>query len=554
MPSKEEYKKLETLLQLFMRAEDYCRPYFDRAKRNYRLYRSGTAVDEKDWPYVNRVRTKDILAFVEDTTALLISTLFATTPFFSVIPRETKVQYILQTGIDTIKVAEQMEKCLDYQISHEDTEFFEEITDFFKGGTIFGNSYIGVYPKFTEEGFYLRPKLDTVDFWNLLPVPGARRMSRARGVFVRELTDIVTLGELAKKGIYQNVDKIKTLQSMDPETDWHAALLQEIGMEEWLPERDQVEVLHYFSNGHLISIADRRVFLRDSTSKGKPFPYDLPQVQYKYMPVPLEFFAMGIPEVLEVLQEDKNLIRSARRDNIDLVINKIIKAREGADINYDLLKFYAGAIWPLENLNDIDVLDIPDVTQSSYAEEQGLQRDMENALSLFGYARGQTPAHSEQPTTVMKIQQASLNRLDLAVKMAEFTTLQNIAARIIMLNRAYMTQENYEAIIGEPDAGFYQMTVEDVKKFFTIKPVGSSISNIKEVRQKQIETMIGMLSQFPPEVTQGNVTPFAVDWYETLMTGLDSIDIKNKDRVLIKLQQEEQPMDMDLGNVPYGAA
>jgi hypothetical protein len=192
---------------------------------------------------------------------------------------------------------------------------------------------------------------------------------------------------------------------------------------------------------------------------------------------------------------------------------------------------------------------------------------MENALSFFGYARGQTPAHSEQPTTVMKLQQASLNRLDLAVKMAEFTTLQNIAARIILLTRRFMSQDNYESIVGDKDAGFYRLTEEDIRRFWYIKPVGSSITHIKEIRQQQIGFAMDLVSKIPPQMMQENRTPFTVDLYEMLRTAFDSVDIKNIDRILVKLQQQQQQMPpqqgmmpmmpgaeelMGLANIPYG--
>lgn len=333
-------------------------------------------------------------------------------------------------------------------------------------------------------------------------------------------------------------------------------------MTNYTTEEGNIEVVHYFSGGHVITFADRKAILRDSNQlkqdprvtgamqEGEdidvvtqPFPYAMPIVQYKYMPIPMEFFAMGIPEVLEVLQEDKNLIRSARRDNIDMVINKIIMARSGADINFDLIKYYAGAIWPLENLTDIAPLEIGDVTQSSYAEEGMREKDMENALSLFGYARGMTPQHSEQPTTVMKLQQASLNRLDLNVKLAEFGPLQNIATRMILLTRRFMPQQVYESIIGDQDAGFYRLTEEDIRRFFHFKPVGSTITQIKELRQQQIQAAVQLVMGIPPQIMQANITPFTVDYYELMKESMDAVDLRNVDRILIKLDQEQPMMD-----------
>ena len=196
-PSSAEYQTLKWLLERLNASEEFCYPYFERAKRHYKLYRFGSAVDDDDWPYVNRVRSRDILAFVEDSTAILIQTLFAQMPFFAAEARETDLLYTMYGDqIDPLELAEQIEKVLHYQISHEDTEFFEEIVDFYKGGCILGNSYIGVYPKFNERGEYLRPLLKTHDFWDVLPIVGARRVSRSRGIFVREFMNIEHLKEL----------------------------------------------------------------------------------------------------------------------------------------------------------------------------------------------------------------------------------------------------------------------------------------------------------------------------------------------------------------------
>jgi hypothetical protein len=537
-PTEKDYEDLKWLLQRLNDSEEYCNPYFERAKRHYKLYRFGSAVENEDWPYVNRVRSRDILAFIEDSTAILMATLFAQMPFFAVIPRETSMLMLKYTGLDAKKIGEQQARCLDYQFSHEDTEFLEEITDFFKGGNIFGNAYMGVYPKFDVDGNYLRPLLKTTDFWDIMPIAGARRVSKARGIWVREWSNEEEIKRLQNQKVYRKTD---TLISSGDDNNWHKELLNEIGMTGYTTEHnDGIEILHYFSGGHVITIMDRRVILRDSRKEDKPYPYDMPIVQFKAMPVPLEFFAMGVPEVLEVLQEDKNLIRSARRDNIDLVINKIIKAKSGADINFDLIKYYAGAIWPLENLTDIDVVEIGDVTQSSYQEEAMRTQDMENALSLFGYARGQTPQHAEQPTTVMKLQQASMNRLDLAIKLAEFTTLQNIAVRIILLTRKYMKKEYYEAIIGEKDAGFFQISEEDIKRFFYFKPVGSSVTNIKELRQQQTAAAFQTAMSVPPEMRSNNVNPYTLDLHELEKEMFKAVDIQGIDRILIPLPSEEE--------------
>ena len=550
-PDDRDFDKLKWLIQRLGEAEDFCRPYFERAKRHYRLYRFGSAVDEKDWPYVNRVRTRDILAFVEDSTALMVQTLFGSEPFFAIDARRS-TEMDNMSGIDPNKIAKQMEIVLQNQIADEGTEFFEETVDFFKGGGIYGTSYEGVYPRF-EGNRYVGPLVKTVDFWDVLPIAGTRRISKARGVFVREFMSKEETEAFAKRaGSPDAFDKM-TGYFGEVERKWHDDLLSEVGIKNYNPSDTDIEIIHYFSGGHIISFANRAVIIRDSNEPiqnqlgepqvVKPFPYDQPIVQYRYVPIPLEYFGMGIPEILEVLQEDKNLIRSARRDNIDLVINKVIKARAGAEINYDLIKYYAGAIWPLENLNDIDVLQQGDVTQSAYLEEDRVAGDMENALSFFGYARGMTPEHQERPTTVMRLQQASLNRLDLNVKLTEFTVLRNIATRILLLTRRYMDPQTYEAILGEQDAGFYRLSEEQIRRYFIARPIGSSVTHVKELRQQQAAQAFQTLGTLA-QVSGQSMEPFQINWYQAGKTVFDSLDIKNADQILVKLQPQQIQQQM----------
>jgi hypothetical protein len=151
----------------------------------------------------------------------------------------------------------------------------------------------------------------------------------------------------------------------------------------------------------------------------------------------------------------------------------------------------------------------------------------------------------------MKLQQASMNRQDVNIKLVEYTVLQEIARKIVMLNRRYMSQKTYEAILGEPDAGFYKIPLEYINRCYIMKPVGSSITNIKEVRQNQIKFALETLMNVPPQMMQGNVQPFTVDYYELLKEGLDVADVKTIDRIL-KLIPKQDPLMQMLGGLGGG--
>ena len=145
-----------------------------------------------------------------------------------------------------------------------------------------------------------------------------------------------------------------------------------------------------------------------------------------------------------------------------------------------------------------------------------------------------------------------MNRQDVNIKLVEFTVLQEIARKIVMLNRRYMTQQTYEAIIGEPDAGFYKIPIEYINRCYVMKPVGSSITNIKEVRQNQIKFALEtLMNPVVPQMGQTNIQPFTVDYYELLKEGLDVADLKTVDRIL-KLIPKQDPLMQMLGGLGDG--
>ena len=103
-----------------------------------------------------------------------------------------------------------------------------------------------------------------------------------------------------------------------------------------------------------------------------------------------------------------------------------------------------------------------------------------------------------------------------------------------------MKKEYYEAIIGEKDAGFFQISEEDIKRFFYFKPVGSSVTNIKELRQQQTAAAFQTAMSVPPEMRSNNVNPYTLDLHELEKEMFKAVDIQGIDRILIPLPSEEE--------------
>ena len=535
MPKIDDNEKLGQFLQAFQRSEDYTRTYFDRAKthyKHYRLYR-----DKKDYPYANSIFCPDTFNFVEDATAKLVSVLLSRSPVYSVIPRKGGV----------IDIARQLEAILQYCIETSDFDFFIEFVDFVKNGSIFGTSFMSILPdfKFTDQGLvYSGPRFDYNDFWDIFPDPMARRLGRnCRYIIKRSKPYIEDLLDMEKKGIYRNVKQLQGLNSGNID-DERKTLLGEIGLEQFISQDDSIhEILEMYSYGHIITVADRQVIIRDTrTDKFRPYPYDIPLAGYRYVTVPGEFYGMGIPEIIKELQADKNMVRSQRRENVDLILNKILKVRTGAEMDIDGLKFFPGAVWMLENIDqDIKELDLRDVTQSAYQEEEHLDMDMERATGQYRYSQGQAPQREETATGIMRLQAAAQTRPDMNIKLTEFSAMRQIASMVILQIRQFMPQQEYERIVGEPDAGFYRLPLEDIQRFYDFNPVGSSVTQVKEMRTKQIMEATKMAMGIPPQIQQ--MGGFQINYRKLIeMAYREGLDIKNVAEIIMDAPPTQSPM------------
>jgi len=538
-------ENMNFVLKYWKLSRDYSRPYFESAQDDYKQVRKYR--NQEDYPYVNNVSTPDTFSFCEDASAKIVQSLTATTPFFAVMPRK---------GANTA-IGRQVENVLDAVVMNPDAEFYLNLADTIKSGTHLGTSYLCVEPQFKYDASnnlvwdHMRFRND--DFWDIFPDPSAVRINKyMRFLIHRQVYYIDDLETLAQQGFFlpDRVAKIKKLNQSPPK-NWETErtdVLAAIGLQDWRSPEDQegqVEVLHMYSQGDVISLANRWCVIKDTRKEDKaPLPYALRHCDYRYIQMPHEFFGVSLPWIMRELQEDRNLLRSQRRENIDLILNKILMVRRGGDVDLDTIVFHPGALWLMDQPGqDVTPMELDDVTSSAYQEDEVLGQDMENATGQQRYTRGIAPGQRETAMGIIRLQQAAMARMDQSIKIAEFTLLRSIALRTILCMRRFMPQGEYETINGEQDAGFYQLSESDIKNLYDVIPVGTSVTAVKELKAQQIMQAIQLAMTLPPQLTMQGPTPFAIDYYEHLRAAYETLDLKQVDRMLRLLPpQQPQPM------------
>jgi hypothetical protein len=562
VPKEKDYDTLKMVLDRFYRAEAYAKSWHDNGEEWYKRYRFYKSPSK--YPYKHNVKDRLTFTICEVITARVLQALFAVQPFLSIVPRE---------GND-VRMAKQLERVVDVLIGNPDREFFLEFADFVKQAIIYGTSYLSVTPRFNTSNWEFDGlNFDCEDYFDVFPDPSCKRLSRAKFIIKRSIRYWDDLKELAKLGVYnkQAVDDIKSNTVADFDHKLKERLMSvglATGVDYADPKTGEVEILDYFEDGHIVTVGARGVVLRDTkkdvgkrasaSSFGEAdkiesvLPYHLPLVDVRFIQVPREFFGIGAPEVLSDDQHYIDLIRSARLDNIDLVINKLFKVRINSDIDPDTIFSAPGNIIPVTNMDDIEEFKTNDIMGSAWQEEQSVKSSAEDAIGEPAQSRGLEPTIRSTATAVVTLKEASMTRFDTVLKTMEFTAVRSIGQKIAMIIHEYMTPQQYARIVNPKtpeEMGsieqFFSLDKEELMRQIDVVPVGSSITSQRDVRSQQIMQAQGLLMQLQPQITMQNNPPFTVNMLEVAKMSLEDLDIRNVDEIL--QEQAPQPPAQEMG-------
>jgi hypothetical protein len=299
----------------------------------------------------------------------------------------------------------------------------------------------------------------------------------------------------------------------------------------------------YWEHDRVITVAEEKVVIRDEEN-----PYwhcQLPFVAGRICTVENEFYGVGIPEMIESLQNELNDVRNARMDNVTLAMNKMFVATRSSDI----LKQFPDGVVPTEpgliilsnEPEGIQQLPMTDVTQSSYADAKEIISNLETALGIYDYSKGAPGKSRETATGILSLQEAANVRFKLMItEMAKM--LADAADFMVDLNEQYVNEEKVFRLT----SGVWQKieNIEDVIGRYDYIPVGASMEGLsKYARLEQLLRYRQVFSTNPDFM----ISKFDLDL-------LDLLNFKNGAEYFMSMQQPQMPMGMPgmEGQMPPG--
>lgn len=487
---KKEAMSAGLLLRRFENYWDAQSDRFDSFEDYYKAYRFYR--DPESHPYKYNVSKPFVFTICTSFAAHILNSLYERNKIFDVMPTEGYHQF--NPNIMDEQIAYQLEKVLNYYIFQPEFYFFEEMYDFVLGLGIYGNAVSQTVPMFTkdEEGQmnWQGSKTQYIDIFDFVPRPYMYLLDERQDFFVREIVDRDMFPKIAKERGYKNWEYVGD-DSVYPE-DIKAILFSELNLQtsfqNGVDRKGRVLLAHYHKDGHIITLGGNTVIVKDTREpvdvgntgkrmKIKPFPF-FPYDSLKLSAPPKEFYGIGLAEVAKQYQDNANLRGSQRQENIELGLMKTFIINYLYDIDPETVVIGAGNIIPVNDIhNSIKVLDIPDITRSSYEEDQVEKFEAQDATGLNETLRG-TMSKVHTATTDILAEKAAQVRMQV-VKRGFSNVIRSIGKKMIKQIHTWLPKEQYERILGQPDAGLYALSSYDLDHMFDITPSASGLEFIR---------------------------------------------------------------------------
>ena len=267
-----------------------------------------------------------------------------------------------------------------------------------------------------------------------------------------------------------------------------------------------------------------------------PWPFGVARVYVE----PHELFSRAMPERLESLQIETNAIRNQRRDNVALVLNreKFMTPEAGVDPAV-LSRSFAGKVTTVKSKGSVWWDTPPDVTSSSYTEENVSVNDMEALVAESKQRLGAT-ATSGTTATETKISSANSSQaMGLDMTVFAMTGPRRWVEKLIRMVRLAADPTIFEAAaefaaIVSPDAYSEAMTGD-----FRIKVGTGTHQSMKDLAISNASNMAAVLQAVYGPAAQ----------YNPIMKPMLEENGFNPDDILPPPQGQPAQQQQDMGGV-----
>ena len=176
-------------------------------------------------------------------------------------------------------------------------------------------------------------------------------------------------------------------------------------------------------------------------------------------------YPAGVAELAAPLQEEINDVTNQRLDNVRLVLNKRYHVRRGGQVDLEALKknVPGGGVFMSDPVKDVAVINTPDVTSSSYAEQDRLTVELDELLGTFSQASVQSNRSLNETVGGMSMMQSGANRVqEYGIRLFIESWIEPVLRQLVKLEQLYETDTVLLALAAQEAEIYLRFGIESV--------------------------------------------------------------------------------------------
>ena len=322
------------------------------------------------------------------------------------------------------------------------------------------------------------PDINIVDVFDFLIHPDEQDVDTAPGVIHKR--DKMCSDDLDEE-TYFNIDVVKGVKTQEDTSEElqkkqvvQDDVTQQVnkdnftGFEYWGKYKGKEMILTTVDDKILIRYEENPV----KDIRGNP---ERPFVAMHDQPVPGEYYAIGEAEPIMSLQEEINHLRNTRSDFNNSVLYPEWIVKKGSGVNPFQLVHKPNNIILANSMDDVQPLKKDSVPQSSYNEEDSINRDIQDTTSTTNFAQpGSTSAFTDTASGASMRQSEQNTRMQLKIEYLDDAVSR--LGRKILLYAAHYAEDSIEVPDEDDFIKIYKSTFKKIAQGFNPVVVTDSMA------------------------------------------------------------------------------
>lgn len=370
------------------------------------------------------------------------------------------------------------------------------------------------------------PDAAAVDPFDFIPDPFCARIQDADGAFHRTWRSSRYVKRMADTHQWRNLDglSIEEIQQLADNRHYNETWRKRRDIGDRgvsaggarMGKEDVHEVLEFHDGDRVVTVLDRSLSV--ASGQNPNWHGELMFQVFRPTELPHELYGIGEIEPIEQLQEELNTLRTQRRYNADLVLQRVFAYHEGM-VEREDIKFGPGyAIGvngnPQEVLFPLQVGDIPN---SGYNEEDRIGADIDRTSGISDTIAGAGLEGGDTATGLQLVQSAASRRIEMKTRRMEREIVSPGGKQFVELTQQHVIA-NRTVRIGQPPTpgdperrwAWFVLGPAQLAGEFEVKAVDNSMQP-ENIPQNRADAQMAMtLLADRPAVDQQKLVEFVV--------------------------------------------